>query len=377
MRRTASAPMKITGIALAAATVLLTACNSSGAGHPKASSSVGSSNPLVAKYEAEYQALVTNTSPNITIPALTKPAPTGKTVEIITCAVPLCALYTKGATDAAQALGWKTKTIVAPFTPEGFKETWDTVLQDKPDAVVMAAVAPTASVIAQVKQASDEGIVVVGYGLDVQAGGSSPFTFATTSTAALQSAGRAQALTIVNDAKGPANALLLIDPAENNVKLQAAEDQSVLESVGSTVAELNVNSADIGKNVPTEIVTYLQAHPNVQYVVLPNDDFLPGVPQALKSASLNKVKLIGEAANTTSVGLLQNGQLFSSSVHPVVENGWYLVDAIARKMVGDPITDANPVWPQVIANKDTVAKLGDLDDWPHITNKFTAAWNVK
>ncbi len=378
MRQRASALEKVGGIALAVtSTALLAACGSSGGGHPAASGTSAKANPLVQTYETEYRALETNTSPNITISPLTKPAPAGKTVEIITCAVPICAKYTKGASEAAQALGWKTKTVVSPFTPEGFKGTWDTVLQDKPDAVVMAAVAPTNSVIAQVKQASDQGIVVVGYGLDVPAGGASPFTFATTSEAALKSAGRAQALTIVNDAKGPANVLLLIDPAENNVKVQAAEDKSVLESVGSTVGELNVNSADIGKNVPTQIVTHLQSHPKVQYVVVPNDDFLPGIPQALKSASVGNVKLIGEAANSTSVGLLQSGQLFSSSVHPVVENGWYLVDAIVRKMVGDPIKDANPVWPQVIANKDTAGKLGVLDDWPHITDKFKAAWNVK
>ena len=374
MRFNAPAHVKLISAALAAAAAAaLAACGSSGGGPAAAASS----KPLVAEYKAQYRQLEQNTSPDISIPPLTKLAPAGKTVDIMTCAVPICALYTKGATQAAQALGWKTKTVVAPFTPEGFRETWDTVLQDKPDAVVMAAVAPTATVISQVKQASAEGIVVVGYGLDVPAGGTSPFTFATTSVKALQSAGRVQALTVINDANGPADALLVIDPAEQNVVQQAGEDKAALESVGSTVGELDVSSSQIGQNVPTQIVTYLQSHPKVRYVVLPNDDFLPGVPQALASAQLQNVKLIGEAANSTSAALLRNGQLFASSVHPVLVNGWYLVDAIARKMVGDPIKDANPVWPQVIATRQTVGKLGDLDNWPDITAKFEAAWHVQ
>ena len=211
---------------------LLAACGSSGGGTPAAASnspaadSPGASK-LIAEYKAQYKALETNTSPVITIPPLTKPAPTGKTLDIISCAVPLCALYTKGASEAAHALGWKTRTVVSAFTPQGFQETWDTVLQDKPDAVVMAAVAPTNSVIDQVTQASREGVLVVGYGLDVPAGGTSPFTFATTSVAALASAGRVQALAIVDDANGPANALLLNDPSEVNVKNQVAGSSAV------------------------------------------------------------------------------------------------------------------------------------------------------
>lgn len=370
--------MKKIGIALAILPMaFLAACGSSVAGSsPAASDSPTAESAAVSKFIAEYKTLL-SPNPDITIPKLTKPAPTGKTLEIINCAVPICALYTKGATEAAQALGWKTKTVVAPFTPEGFKETWDTVLQDKPDAVVMAGVAPTSSVLSQVQQASGQGIVVVGYGLDVMAGGASPIAYGAASPDAEKIDGRAQALTIVNDAKGPANVLIVTDPSQVSGKPQAVETKSVLESVGSTVDELDVNSADIGNSIPAQIVTYLQAHPKVQYVVVPYDDFLSGIPQALKSAGLEDVKLIGSAAASSSVGLLQSGQLFSTGVHPTLENGWYLVDAIVRKMVGDPLQDANPEWPYAIANKDTVGQLGDLDDWPHIIDAFKAAWNVK
>jgi ribose transport system substrate-binding protein len=340
------------------------------------SSASGTTSALVAKLKAEFKAQET-ANPDISIAPLSKPVPSGKTVDIITCAVPICALYTEGALDAAAALGWKSKTVVAPFTPEGFKETWDTVLQDKPDAVVMAAVTSTSVVLAQVKQAVAEGIIVVGYGLDVPAGGSSPFTFATTSADDLRLDGRSQALAIINNAGGPANVLILVDPTEPNVIAEAAEDKSLIESVGGTVGEINVNTADIGQGVPAQVVTYLQAHPKVQYVAVPTDDWLPGIAQALASAGLSNVKLLGAGASNSSVSSLQSGQLFSSNVHPTVENGWYLVDAIVRKMVGDPIANANPLWPYVIANQDTVGQLGDLNDWPHITNKFLAAWHVK
>jgi ABC-type sugar transport system substrate-binding protein len=238
-------------------------------------------------------------------------------------------------------------------------------------------VTSTSVVLAQVKQAVAEGIIVVGYGLDVPAGGSSPFTFATTSADDLRLDGRSQALAIINNAGGPANVLILVDPTEPNVIAEAAEDKSLIESVGGTVGEINVNTADIGQGVPAQVVTYLQAHPKVQYVAVPTDDWLPGIAQALASAGLSNVKLLGAGASNSSVSSLQSGQLFSSNVHPTVENGWYLVDAIVRKMVGDPIANANPLWPYVIANQDTVGQLGDLNDWPHITNKFLAAWHVK
>ena len=357
------------------AMALLAACG--GGGITPAADPLTSADPAkVAQLVQEYQAALSNTDPDITIPPLTRPAPTGKRLEIITCAVPICALYTQGAEEAAAALGWETKQLVAPFTPEGFKETWATVLQDRPDAVVMSAVAPTDTVIDQVRQASEQGIVVVGYGLDLPAGSGSPFTFGTTSPDALRVDGREQGLIVVNDARGAADVLIVTDPAQVVMKAQIEASSSVLESVGSTVEVLEVTASDIGRNVPTQIVTYLQAHPEVEYVVLPNDDFLSGVPQAIRSAGLEDVKLIGEAASNTSVDPLKRGELFASTVHPVLINGWYLVDAIARTMVGDPIEDANPRWVSAIVTKDNADGLGDLQRWPHIEEEFLTAWNV-
>ncbi|WP_113701174.1 sugar ABC transporter substrate-binding protein [Nonomuraea lactucae] len=366
--------MKKIVIALGAASMtLLAACGSGGQSDARGTSAAPAA---VGKLIDEYEAAVGNTHPDIAIKPISKPAPSGKTLEVITCAVPICALYTEGATKAAQALGWKTKTVVASFTPEGFKETWDTVLQDKPDAVVMAGVVPTDTVIDQVTQANEQGIVVVGYGLDVQAGGDSPFTFGTTSAKALSVDGREQGLAVINDAKGATDVLIVNDPAQVPTKAQVAASTEVLKSVGSRVALLKVSSSEIGKGVPAQIVTNLQANPGVKYVLLPNDDFLSGVPQALKSAGLDHVKVVGEAASEESKAALENGQLLASTAHPVLINGWYLVDAIVRKMVGDPIADANPMWESVIVTRDNVDDLGNLSEWPHIQAEFTSAWNI-
>ena len=56
------------------------------------------------------------------------------------------------------------------------------------------------------------------------------------------------------------------------------------------------------------IVSYLRAHPEVNYVALSYDGVGVGLPAALKAAGLaDKVKIIGEAPTATNVSYVEAG----------------------------------------------------------------------
>lgn len=363
-----------TAALLAVAACSSTSAGGSGSGGSASGSKTSSSG--VVEADAAKLAQYENPKPTVTVPALSKRPPTGKTVDIINCAVPVCALYTQAAEDAAAALGWKTKVVTTQFTPESYTATWTAVVQDKPDVVFAAAVLPAAIVQSQVDALHAAGSIILTYAGDKAAGPGTPYLFSKANTPEQTQQGVVQGLIAVADAQGPPSVLFLAVPDTPSAGPTGAALKSTVEAAGGTYSEVNVNTADIGTKGPGQVVSFLQSHPKVKYVCLPWDDWISGLPQALKSAGLDSVKVIGTAANATSEKDVQAGVIFRSVVHPTAQNSWWMIDAAARQMVGDPVSDPNPAGPVAVVEPGNIDTLGDASSWPHIDSLFLKAWQV-
>lgn len=98
------------------------------------------------------------------LPASSPPAAQGKTVWILSCSqsAPGCAVPAQAATQAASAMGWKSKILDGKFNPA----VWNTLIRSaaaaKPDALILDAVdcAPVQASLAAAKQA---GVKVYGF----------------------------------------------------------------------------------------------------------------------------------------------------------------------------------------------------------------------
>jgi ribose transport system substrate-binding protein len=294
---------------------------------------------------------------------LAKPAPAHKVLGIISCTLPVCASYTQGTQQAAKYVGWKTITLTPQLSPQSFQSTWNTLLQSKPNAIMFdAGLFPLDTITAQLKQAKADGIAVVGYAAEAQPG--SAIDFAVDGPAEFAEQGEAQADTAVDAAHGAPDVVILTDPTVPAWAPMRAKIKQIISATGGSVGELDVSTTNIGQSVPQSLVTYLQSHPKVKYVLPSFDDFLPGVPEALKAAGLNGVKIIGATVSTSSQGLIENGQEYASVVHMTTVKGWWLVYAAARILAGNPPSDRNPAGPQAILTKANAAHAGNVNNWP-------------
>ena len=370
---------KLSTFMIAASTVALLAavgCSGTTAAANGSSSTGNEADAGVVQADIAKLATFENPAPTISIAPLSAKPPTGKRVSIINCAVPVCALYTDAAEAAAAALGWETTVVTTQFTPESYTATWTAVVEEKPDVVFAAAVLPSSTVQSQVQALQDAGAIIVTYAGDAPAGPGTPYLYSKANEAEQQQQGVVQGLLAIADAGTGPNVVFLGVPDTPSAAPTGAALKSTVEEAGGTYNELKMNTADIGTQAPSQVVSYLQAHPEVQYVALPWDDWISGLPQALRSAGLESVKVIGTAANAASEAAVQSGQIFRSVVHPTAQNAWWMIDAAARDMVGDPIGDPNPAGPAAVVAPDTVAAIGDASSWPHIDSLFLTAWHV-
>ncbi|TXN30576.1 sugar ABC transporter substrate-binding protein [Lacisediminihabitans profunda] len=365
------------GVIAASTAALLTLAACSGTGTPSDGSTPrGGAESAIVKADIAKLAQYSNAKPSVDVVALNKKPPAGKTMDIINCAVPVCALYTKDAQQAAAALGWKTKVVTTQFTPESYTATWTSVVQDKPDVVFAAAVLPSALVKSQVDALHSAGAIVLTYAGDAPAGAGTPYTYSKANSAEQSQQGMVQGLIAVADAKAGPNVMFLAVPDTPSAAPTGAALKKVVEAAGGTFNSLNVNTADIGTKAPAEVVSFLQAHPAVKYVALPWDDWISGLPGALKSAGLSSIKVIGTAANATSEKDLQTGLIYRSIVHPTGQNAWFMIDAAVRQMVGDKVGDPNPAGPVSVVEPNNISAIGDASQWPHLDSLFKKAWRV-
>ena len=365
----------MSGVAVVGVTIVAAGCgsSSSGGGSQLSTGNSGSSSnkALIQKDIAAYNSLV-GTAPKIvgssasfSVSPLKKKPPTGKLVDIINCTVPVCNDYTNGAEQAAKILDWRTKVVTTQLSPQGWRQAWTTVLQDKPNVIIFGGIAPTAGILDLMKRATSQGAIIAAYSVDRHASSSGPIAFETDSPAEFVEQGEAQALGAIADAKAAPSVVILTDPGTPSWIPMRAEIKKVIGAVDGTTDVLDVSESNIGKTVPTQLVSYLQSHPTVKYVLPSFDDFLPGIPEALKNAGLTSVKVLGTSASNSSLGLVRSDQMYSSVVHMTGAKGMWLVYGAAAVMTGQPPSNLNPPGPIAIATKADAAQFGsDISFWP-------------
>lgn len=363
-------------LAVAATAMLLAVSACSSTASPQAKTASDADYASIIQSDIEKLAGFENATPDLVVEPLSAKPPTGKSVDIINCAVPVCGLYTKAAEEAAAALGWTTKVLTTQFTPESYTATWTSVVQDKPDVLVVAAVLPSTLVQDQVAALHAAGTIILPYAGDAPAGPDTPYLYAAGGEAEQAQQGVVQGLIAIADAQESPDVLFLNVPSTPSAPPTGVALKEIVEEAGGSYDELAMNTEDIGTSAPGRVVSYLQSHPDVKYVMLPWDDWISGLPQALQSAGLTDVKIIGTAANETSVDVVESGQIFRSVVHPTAQNAWWMIDAAVRQMVGDPIADPNPPGPVAVVEPDNLDGIGNASSWPHIDDLFLTAWQV-
>jgi len=316
---------------------------------------------------------------------LTK-VPPHKKVGFVQCADPACAKLATYIKTATGALGWDLVTVNATATDPG------AALQQAIDAgvdYIATTGFPVALFKQQMAEAKAKGIgMFLCFSTDVPAGpANNLYSDCYDSTAAAAYA-TAMADYVIVQSKGAANALVVSIPTypilTAQVDAMRAELSKNCPSCKTDTLEVTVNDL-VGGAVPQSISSYLQAHPDVNYVYFTYAGLANGVAPALRAAGLStKVKLVGTQGSQPQMKEVANGTSAAWSALPQELSMWTMVDQMARLSVGqwslaDERKAAVPPF-YLVTTADAANALVNLDDgWPGPTgfqDTFRKLWGV-
>jgi ribose transport system substrate-binding protein len=326
------------------------------------------------------------TSPPKTIP-ITEPldgAPAkGKTLHWLQCELPICDKIGQGVKAGASAVGWNVKAQVFKSADPGGGLT--SALQGKPDAIAITGI-PSAAVKPQLDAAAKAGIPVLTCGVAEQP---TPTTYAAACGTTTGPDGEDLAKWAINDSGGDAHIVSVTIPSFPSLKTTTDGTAKAVEQYCGKCSTdvLGVTVDDLGSGqVASKLVAYLQAHPDVNYVLFTFADLEAGVAQALKAAGLaERVKLIGNGGGEPQFeGVIAGGADKAWQAYPAVMSGWMIVDAAARLVSGGELPDGyqkqlDHLPTYVVENPASAKALAPSYDWQGPADyqaQFKELWNV-
>jgi ribose transport system substrate-binding protein len=332
----------------AACALALSACGDSKSGGDSAtaagSSAGGSSSgdftaSSLQKAKAGVAPFLGHPSPIPVTEPLAKQPPPGSTIVFVSCASPECQQFVPGLQSAADALGVKFKTITAGTSAQGVNSAFASAAQLKPLAVIDPALDPSLWRQAA-KTLKAQGTPVVGHSVVEPPGNN--FAATVLGAPALQKWARIQADYVYTKSGNKTKAVYLNTPEFAVFGAMGTSFKQELSSLCSACAPdiLNIPAAELGAKAPARIVSYLQAHPDVNWVVTSAPSQVFGLPPALKAAGISDVKLMSDGGLSKNYEYIKAGQAEADISVDYIQDTWQMVDAAARVGTGQKISDA-------------------------------------
>jgi len=338
---------------LGIAAVALSACGGGGdSTSSSGSASGGGSTAGADKVAAQFAQRPTKIP--VTQP-VGKAIPSGKRIDFINCGVTSCTILYNNLVQAAKTVGWTVKQINTQGTPETVQAAWKQAVNDRPDAVIASGF-PREVFAKQLKQLQALKIPVLEASTaEVEGGG---IDLVLNGPKEMSPIGQVLAAWIAKDSGAKAHTLYVDLP--NFTILKPVHDYFARYynqyCAGCKVDTLDVPVTAIGKDVPDRVVSYLRAHPDINYVAYSLGALNVGVPAALRQAGLaNKVKTIVDVGDAENYQYIASGQTQAATSFRNVESPWGWVDALARKFTGQSIAvDRKAKLPLMLITKDNL-----------------------
>ncbi len=353
----------------ACAAGVVTGCGSSSSSANSSSGSSGAggssavakkANATTAKYLSEPTQIPLSTP-------LGKAPAKGKTFVNLQCNLSQCGIITIGIDAAARAVGWNVKTLTYNSADPGtLTSALHQALQYHPVATSVTGL-PQAVWQAAVPEYKQAGSALV-------VGAVGPATTSSTVLANIEGpaniARQAQALAnwFISDSGGKGKALLLNVagfPILNGFS-QQFKKLVASECPGCHVSTLNASVAQAEANsLPQTIATALRRDPSAQYFISCDAAFIAGLPAALNSAGLSKIKVGGMWGNQATEAEVKSGQLSIVTNEASEYLGALMVDAALRRSehMAIPSTSQYQL-PVRLLSKATVGTPANSNDYP-------------
>ena len=319
-----------------ACVVALSACTASSSSEDAASAiGPGDFTPSsLAKAQAGVQPYLKPSPIPVTEPLAKQPAP-GAKVAFISCGSPECQQFIPGLQAAAPALGVDLAIIPAGTAAPGINSAFDSAAQMKPLAVIDPALDPSLWRQAA-KTLKAQGIPVVGHSV-VEAAGDN-FASTVLGASALKEWARIEADYVYTRSGNKTTAVYLNTPEFAVFGPMGSAFRQELTSLCPTCDPqiLNIPGAELGTKSTARIVAYLQAHPDVNWVVASAPSQVFGLPQDLQAAGLN-VRIMSDGGMPKNYEYIKAGQQEADLSVDYVQDTWQMMDVAARVGTGQKV----------------------------------------
>jgi ribose transport system substrate-binding protein len=340
--------------ALVLAAMVLAACgsdddsSSESSGSSTTSKPAASADPKVQAAAAEVEKY-SKAPTDIGVSEPLKGSVRGKKVVFEQCLAPICALIANNVKAAAQHLGVTVQIISTGATPDTITKAFNSGVASNPDALIGSTI-PTALWTKQLAALEAKGTPVITNATLAKPSKGVTAQFYDDQVTA--NVGVQDANWVISDSGGKGKTVYVFTPEFAGLvpQVNAYRDKLKADCPGCSYDRLDVKSSDVGKVIPGRVVSYLQQHPDVKYVIFQYGDLATGVPQALKGASLSGVKLASSGGGPVNYQYIQSGdQLRDMSLYLDVYS-WQIMDATAKAMLEQDVSV--PPIPEAWITKD-------------------------
>jgi ribose transport system substrate-binding protein len=346
----------------------------SGGSDASASADVAAATANLAKYDQQPATI------GITAPLTSKP--TGKTVDFVECGLGPCQEVATDFTAAMKLLGVTVKIVPAGLTPESYQAGFKQAIQNHPDGVVSTAISPQ-TVSTQIGQLNALHIPVI---ISAVSGTPHSALKATPLGDPVSTLiGKIGADWLIQNGGGKdINVLDLTFPVFDfeGPQFTGFQDEFNAHCQSCSIHQIIAQPTDIGQALPGEVVSYLQAHPDVHYVWGSFGGALQGVSQALKVAGITGVTLFSQGGTALNLGEVQSGAEGATILVSFNYLSWVVADEMAHLLTGGSIADISDVslpWFYVVTKSNLNFNVNSLPEGPgpqDFQAQFEKLWGI-
>lgn len=239
-------------------------------------------------------------------------------VAILYCAPgTACEVAANIAKAAAESIGWTAETVAGAGTPESFATAFDTALAGDPDVIMTMAI-PDLAVGASLAKARDAGVITISVA-DAENAADPNNAYDVYVSYRMPLMHQINAYALIADSDAKAKVLLVNDSAFPNLVLSNTEFKRVMaQCTECSVTEVDWQITDAldPAKASAAISNFLQANPDVNYVVVPYSinfsAVIEGIRAAGKSDSVKAVTKDGDDPGIAEI--IKGGAAFDAGV---------------------------------------------------------------
>jgi ABC-type sugar transport system substrate-binding protein len=292
------------------------------------------------------------------------------------------AVYDEFYKEAAAALNWDFNVYAAEATdPQAIPNGVLRAISEHVDAIVVQG-STVAAMGPSLKAAKDAGIpVFLGAGpvTDVPGGAENGLYGNVMSENAVSSNLRMADQMIV-DTGGTGNVLFVnapdfptLTPINDAIKKHVADNCS-----GCSLEELNISAGDLGGDVASTVIASLRQNPDVGYVIGSFANVVRGLPQALKAAGMDNIKVfVSQPTEPSIVEQVEKGDYAATILLPSGSFPWAVFDQIARVSLGmDPLQKENANLGMALYTTKSIPKGTRSWDPANYQDQYKKLWGL-